>query len=514
MKSLHFLKHYAAEKKPVAEKEKPKKEVSDVSRRAAKKEKCIQDAMEKAGWSREEAELNIEKTRDAIGIAYDYYMKYDFCSIPEAQQLQEYKRLINKDKIAFDMRMKRGASVFFIDAVVAGIETMGWDYKTASEDAIQAKKNYNLTYKEYYLNKFWLIPEEKRPQIVAGIMKERELLENLEKAREAYKAATTDRQVAKVMKESGWSEKETLEKIRDAERRTGSSFETYCICRFWELTDEEQQTYFTFGKNLKISEKYSQQHFHERRMAFYKDIFYEKFRKYLGRKCLSTVNLDYDTFADCFSGEQGILYKPRTGQSGHGIEFYTIKSEEDLRKAYEEIETFPFGVVESRLIQHPEMQKYSGKSVNTLRIVTIRTNDPNLGIETSKVHFVYGGMRMGGVCGYVDNLHSGGMIAAIDMETGELITDAADHANTVYEYHPASGARIKGFKIPFFAEAKQLIEEASREMDIEGYFGWDIAITENGPVVIELNNKPGYGCLQTPYVPLKMGMDHIFDKYR
>ena len=166
----------------------------------------------------------------------------------------------------------------------------------------------------------------------------------------------------------------------------------------------------------------------------------------------------------------------------------------ELRDIYDRLMELPFGTLESFLVQHPKMQRYSGKSVNTIRLVTIRTHDPEDGIETEKVHFIYGGMRMGGKTGNVDNLHSGGMIAAMDVEKGVLITPASDHTNTIYKRHPATGAKIKGFKIPFYKESIELIKKASEEFDLEGYLGWDIAITEKGPVIIEINNNPGSVC--------------------
>lgn len=116
-------------------------------------------------------------------------------------------------------------------------------------------------------------------------------------------------------------------------------------------------------------------------------------------------------------------------------------------------------------------------------------------------------------CGskFVDNLHNGGIIADIDLETGELKTDGQDFFNNVYVRHPDTGYPIKGFRIPFFEEMKQMIEKAGASF--EALLGWDIAITESGPVIIEINSSPGAVILQVPYVMQRIGMRHAVAKY-
>lgn len=125
----------------------------------------------------------------------------------------------------------------------------------------------------------------------------------------------------------------------------------------------------------------------------------------------------------------------------------------------------------------------------------------------------YVALRIGGADAVVDNFHSGGMVACVDKNTGEVVTDAVDMEGHVYKVHPATEKTIRGFKVPFFQESLSMVSEAIEKNQIEGYLGWDIAITENGPVLIEVNTMPAVALLSAPYVPEKKGMKDLMEKY-
>ena len=57
------------------------------------------------------------------------------------------------------------------------------------------------------------------------------------------------------------------------------------------------------------------------------------------------------------------------------------------------------------------------------------------------------------------------------------------------------------------------MREACSTSKIEGYLGWDIAISVNGPVLVEVNHNPAAGLLTAPFVTEKKGMKHIMEKY-
>ena len=122
-------------------------------------------------------------------------------------------------------------------------------------------------------------------------------------------------------------------------------------------------------------------------------------------------------------------------------------------------------------------------------------------------------VRIGRGKSIVDNLHSGGMVANVDMATGRLETNGADRNGTMFEEHPETHTTIKGFQVPYFEEALEMVKEAITKYNVEGYIGWDIAISKDGPKLLEVNDRPGADGLQTAYAQEYKGVKHVMEKY-
>ncbi len=90
-------------------------------------------------------------------------------------------------------------------------------------------------------------------------------------------------------------------------------------------------------------------------------------------------------------------------------------------------------------------------------------------------------------------MSSGGVGTVLDMETGISISTGVDFKSNRYFYHPVSGVKMIGFEIPFWIEVKKMVTECALRIPKSAILGWDIAITENGPCIIELNGRPSAG---------------------
>lgn len=96
------------------------------------------------------------------------------------------------------------------------------------------------------------------------------------------------------------------------------------------------------------------------------------------------------------------------------------------------------------------------------------------------------------------------LIAAVDHETGLLYRPyASDSAGLglVEERrtHPSNQFVIEGFQFPFWQEMVDLVKQASLSFSEFNTVGWDVALTENGPCLIEGNWRYDCDLLQVAF---------------
>ncbi len=141
-------------------------------------------------------------------------------------------------------------------------------------------------------------------------------------------------------------------------------------------------------------------------------------------------------------------------------------------------------IFESLIKQTKQFEQFNESSVNTVRFMTTLYPDGNVKIIAT---FIKIGRQ--GTC--VDNAGNGGNVdAAIDTETGKLqYVIRYDGIRKVkpITHHPDSGNLLDGVQIENWEIVKKKIIGFQQAMPYLKAIGWDIAITGNGPVVIEMN---------------------------
>ncbi len=139
-------------------------------------------------------------------------------------------------------------------------------------------------------------------------------------------------------------------------------------------------------------------------------------------------------------------------------------------------------LLQQRVVQHPALAALYPASINTLRIVTVRDG-------ATVRHFSMPVLRTGVGGGVVDNWIAGGLLVVVDAATGRLRGPGRSIRGVVHERHPDTGVVFDGHAIPHFDASLQLCLRLHGDIPELHSIGWDIAITADGPTVIEGNHN-------------------------
>ncbi len=134
------------------------------------------------------------------------------------------------------------------------------------------------------------------------------------------------------------------------------------------------------------------------------------------------------------------------------------------------------------------------QSLNTMRVITMispSSGDPFVAAVSHKF-----GTRRSRV---VDNWKQGGVLAPVDVATGELgfalLYPDSGRLQPI-EHHPDSGCRIQGRIIPRWSAFVGAMLDLAREFDFLPLLGWDVAWSGDELVVVEANFNPDWSIVQ------------------
>ncbi|MHB1302957.1 MAG: sugar-transfer associated ATP-grasp domain-containing protein [Acidiphilium sp.] len=141
-------------------------------------------------------------------------------------------------------------------------------------------------------------------------------------------------------------------------------------------------------------------------------------------------------------------------------------------------------LLQKRVVNHPAMLgRLTSGGLATVRIVTCRS--PSGSIESLPPV-----IRMPVGDAIADNIAQGGLAAPIDASgriSGPAIRKDKRHGVVIHARHPTTGVEFSGFQLPCWRDACELAHKAHRMFPALHFIGWDIAITADGPVLVEGN---------------------------
>lgn len=149
-------------------------------------------------------------------------------------------------------------------------------------------------------------------------------------------------------------------------------------------------------------------------------------------------------------------------------------------------------VVQRRYSSHAKLQEFNSTSLNSTRIYTI------LNHHEPEILCAYQGFATGKATS--DSWQHGSLYVGLDLTNGILretgVTSPYDKRSGLHKMHPDSNKKFEAFEIPYLKEAVNLCIRAHRLLYFHFIIGWDIAITDTGPMILEANERPGMSVAQ------------------
>ncbi len=190
----------------------------------------------------------------------------------------------------------------------------------------------------------------------------------------------------------------------------------------------------------------------------------------------------------CGWGAQKWTFKKNTTTWSSGTQEFTLA--EMIAHIKNRSENSPI-IVQQVIKNHTSLISLAPGALSTFRVVTIKSNDRSVNV----LHTAY---RLPVDNDVVDNFESGGIACAVTKQG--ILQPGVSKKNgfNLIDIHPISMSQITGFKIPYFEESIKLAELAHDTAKYPSTIGWDIAITDNGPLLLEANC---YWCGQVIQMP-------------
>jgi alpha-L-glutamate ligase-like protein len=221
--------------------------------------------------------------------------------------------------------------------------------------------------------------------------------------------------------------------------------------------------------------------------------------------------------ADRLDAHESFVLKPVRGAMGNGIIVIAGREGDDFIRSdgrilsREEFRYHAAGIisglyslaghadramVEERLEVHPDFARIATRGVPDVRVIVYR-GVPVMAMTRLPTR-ASGGRA---------NLHQGAVGAGIDLTTGR--TTFAILRNAPVKANPDTGISVLDVPIPQWQRALEIAVRATDRTGL-GYVGADVVVDETrGPVVLELNARPGLAVQLANRVGLRLRLDAV-----
>lgn len=282
----------------------------------------------------------------------------------------------------------------------------------------------------------------------------------------------------------------------------GNNIDEEFYYRFYEKTHQEKITYMTNRVRLVYMDYMccggvvpANPIVRQERIELLENKYkcYKKLEPYYKRDIIEICKEDdFELFEDFVRKHPVFVVKPSDFYYGIGVHktdinnfrnttdaFRSILDEGiDIKKKHPALKSSL--VLEELIVQVDELASLHPSSINGIRVTAVID-------KNGQVILLHPWIKCGAGGQFVASAALDGFDAEIDADTGIVISDGYSENGKIYEVHPDTGIRIKGFAIPQWEELKKTVEELMHELPDYRYIGWDFVLTKKGWVVMEAN---------------------------
>lgn len=260
------------------------------------------------------------------------------------------------------------------------------------------------------------------------------------------------------------------------------TYEEYCMYEFYKYKNLYRKNFILQFKKNKYYAKIN-----PHRYSMHKKIFYKQIQSGMQREFIYISDIDEQQFLDFVKKHRKVITKPDVGSRGVNIQRFEYSDDQQALAFFNSLEKDT--ICEEYICQHEKMNSLNPNCVNTIRIVAL--------CDSGNVEFLAASLKCGKYQhSIVDNMHNNGIGANIDIQTGVVTGIGYDYHDHTFIFHPLTSTQIVGFAIPFWAETLQLVRDTHLKISECPLIGWDVAITNSGPEIVEINGAPGPKLMQ------------------
>lgn len=206
-------------------------------------------------------------------------------------------------------------------------------------------------------------------------------------------------------------------------------------------------------------------------------------------RALAFINKGKVSFKEETKTWQDIVIKPVSGNMGRGVKFAqsangffqydgeTLTTDQFLQQIAGESQEEPL-LIQERLYSHPQLRALSNDYLASIRMVTFLDDSGTPVYLAALLLLPHDAIT----------ISNEGRTYPINAETGEILPPSllpplAKNRNKIIE----ECRQVTGHRLPYWDKAKQLALDAHQLLPEYFSLGWDIAITSDGPVILETN---------------------------